>query len=122
MIDHAGVAALAIPITAGLVSILLFASAGGRSTRDSTIREPRHHATPRIRLWGLYGTFALTLVFTIYLAWVTWFTPNPCPCDGMLKRLTPQQLMINTFFLLLLTNAVVVKRKQVMIKRVYLAH
>jgi hypothetical protein len=86
MIDHAGVAALAIPITAGLVSILLFASAGRRSIRDSTLREPRHNATPRIRSWGLYGTFALTLVVTTYLAWIIWFTPKPCPCDGLLKR------------------------------------
>jgi hypothetical protein len=63
---NAGVAALAIPITAGLVAILLF--------------------IPRTRLFGLYGAFALTLLFTIYMAWLTWFTPNACPCDGLLKR------------------------------------
>jgi hypothetical protein len=65
-VDHAGVAALAILITVGLVSILLF--------------------MPRTRLWGLYGAFALTLLFTFYMAWITWFTPNACPCDGVLKR------------------------------------
>lgn len=65
-VGHAGVAALAIPITAGLVSILLF--------------------IPRTRLWGMYGAFALTLLCTFYLAWITWFTPNACPCDGLLKR------------------------------------
>ena len=65
-IGHAGVAALAIPITAGLVSILLF--------------------IPHTRLWGMYGAFALTLLCTFYLAWITWFTPNLCPCDGLLKR------------------------------------
>lgn len=65
-VGHVGVAALAIPITAGLVSILLF--------------------IPRTRLWGMYGALALTLLFTFYMAWITWFTPNACPCDGLLKR------------------------------------
>jgi Methylamine utilisation protein MauE len=61
------VVVLALPITEGLVSVLLF--------------------IPRTRLWGLYGSLILMTVFTLYLAFMILFTPSfPCPRDGLLKR------------------------------------
>src|SRR5688572_10043134 len=70
--DYAAVVALALPITEGLVSLLLF--------------------IPRTRLWGLYASLALMSVFTLYLAYMIVFTPNlPCSCGGVLKQMTWNQ-------------------------------
>src|SRR6266498_5549539 len=61
--EKAAVVALAIPITEGLVSVLLF--------------------FPRSRFCGLYGSFMTMAIFALYLAYMIVFTPNlPCPCGG----------------------------------------
>ena len=92
--DYASVVALALPITEGLVSTLLF--------------------IPLTRLWGLYASLALMSVFTVYLAYMILFTPNlPCSCGGVLKQMTwNQHLVFNTFFFLLSLSGVVLQRKQ----------
>ncbi|HEX7905437.1 MAG TPA: MauE/DoxX family redox-associated membrane protein [Chitinophagaceae bacterium] len=88
------IVALALPITEALVSVLLF--------------------FPRTRLWGLYSALALMTGFTVYLAYMIFFTPNlPCSCGGVLKQMTwRQHLVFNTFFLLLSLVGVVLQRKQ----------
>ena len=92
--DVAGIIALALPITEAVVSLLLF--------------------IPPTRLWGLYGSFALMSVFTLYLAYMILFTPNlPCSCGGVLRQMTwNQHLVFNIFFLLLSLTGVVLQRKQ----------
>lgn len=89
----AAVVALALPITEGLVSVLLF--------------------FPRTRLWGLYSALALMTGFTAYLAYMIFFTPHlPCSCGGVLKQMTwSQHLIFNILFLLLSLAGVVLQRK-----------
>ena len=92
--DYAEVAAFALPITEGLVALLVF--------------------IPRTRLWGFYGSSALMSIFTLYLAYMILFTPKlPCSCGGVLKQMTwNQHLVFNIFFLLLALTGVVLERKQ----------
>jgi len=85
--------ALALPITEVLVSVLLF--------------------FPRTRLWGLYGSFGLMTIFTLYLAYMILFAANlPCSCGGVLKQMNwNQHLIFNIFFQLLSLTGVVLKEK-----------
>ena len=91
---YAAIIALALPITEGLVALLLL--------------------LPRTRLWGLYASLALMTVFTGYLAYMISFTPRlPCSCGGVLKQMTwRQHLVFNVFFLLLALSGVMLQRKQ----------
>ena len=58
---------------------------------------------PRLRLKGLYASFILIILFTLYLIYMIAFTPNlPCNCGGVLKLLSwPQHVFFNLFFILL---------------------
>ena len=87
--------ALALPITEGLVSVLLF--------------------FPKTRLWGLYSALALMTGFTAYLAYMIYFTPHlPCSCGGVLKQMTwNQHLIFNIFFLALSVTGLVLERKRI---------
>lgn len=91
--DKAAVVALAFPITAGIVSILLF--------------------FPRTRLRGMYGATVLLGISTLYLANIVFFSPHqPCSCGGLLKQLTAtQHLVINVLFLLLSVAGIVMLQK-----------
>ena len=91
----AGVVALALPITEGLVSLLLF--------------------FPRTRLWGFYSSVALMSVFTLYLAYMINFTPKlPCSCGGVLKQMNwNQHLAFNIFFLALSIAGLMLERKRI---------
>lgn len=91
---NAAITSLALPITEGLVSVLLF--------------------IPRTRLWGLCGSLTLMTVFTLYLAYLIYYTPNlPCSCGGVLKQMTwNQHLIFNIFFLLLSLAGIGLQRKQ----------
>jgi len=91
----APIVALALPITEGLVSILLF--------------------IPRTRLWGFYSSVALMSVFTLYLAYMINFTPKlPCSCGGVLKQMTwNQHLIFNIFFLALSATGLMLEGKRV---------
>lgn len=52
------------------------------------------------RLTGLYSSFLLLLIFTIYIAAMLFFQENlPCSCGGVLEQLSwTQHLFFNLFF------------------------
>lgn len=55
------------------------------------------------RWWGLLGSFALMLLFTIYIALVLLhvFQKVPCSCGGVIRQLGwRQHLFFNIFFLI----------------------
>ena len=66
---------------------------------------------PRTRRFGLYSTFALMLVFTLYLGYMILFTPQrPCTCGGVLEKMTwTQHLIFNIFFTILSLIAILMK-------------
>ncbi len=55
---------------------------------------------PSIRKWGFACSLILMLLFTGYIAYMIFFTPNlPCSCGGVLALMTwPQHLIFNIFF------------------------
>lgn len=79
----AGVVAWLLPVTELVIVVLLF--------------------IPAMRLKGLYASFILISLFTLYLIYIVAFTPDlPCQCGGVLKLLTwPQHIFFNLFFILL---------------------
>jgi putative oxidoreductase len=58
---------------------------------------------PRTRRQGLWGSLVLMTLFTGYLSYMIYFTPDrPCNCGGVLKQMTwNQHLIFNIFFVLL---------------------
>lgn len=58
---------------------------------------------PRTRKWGLYSTFTLMMVFTLYIGYMIIFTPHrPCTCGGVIEKMTwTQHLVFNIVFTLL---------------------
>lgn len=44
---------------------------------------------PETRLWGLYASFGLMLIFTIYVSGIIFqvYDIYPCPCGGMFRRM-----------------------------------
>jgi hypothetical protein len=79
----AGIVSWLLPVTEFGIVILLF--------------------IPSYRIKGLYASFILLLLFTLYLIYMVAFTPDlPCQCGGALKLLTwPQHVFFNLFFILL---------------------
>ncbi len=70
---------------------------------------------PSLRLKGLYASFILISLFTLYLIYMIIFTPDlPCQCGGVLKLLTwPEHIFFNLFFILLsLTGILLYKRNK----------
>lgn len=68
---------------------------------------------PGQRLKGLYASFIIISLFTLYLIYMIAFNPHlPCNCGGVIKLLTwPQHIFFNLFFLLLsLTGILLYKR------------
>jgi len=59
--------------------------------------------TPSLRKWGLYGSFLLMLMFTIYVGYIIYFAPyRPCSCGGIITKMTwRQHLIFNTVFTIL---------------------
>ena len=91
----AGVVALLLPVTELVIVFLLF--------------------IPALRLKGLYVSFILISLFTLYLIYMVTFTLHlPCNCGGVLKLLTwPQHIFFNLFFILLsLTGILLYKRNK----------
>ena len=89
----AGILAWLLPVTELVIVVLLF--------------------VPFLRIKGLYASFILISLFTLYLIYMIAFTPNlPCNCGGVLKLLSwPQHVFFNLFFILLsLTGIVLYKR------------
>ena len=69
---------------------------------------------PRTRKLGLWASFAIMLVFTGYLTYMIYFTPDrPCNCGGVLKQMTwKQHLVFNIFFTLLALAGLWLSRKR----------
>ncbi|AEW01215.1 hypothetical protein A4D02_32845 [Niastella koreensis] len=58
---------------------------------------------PKLRLYGLYASFALMLSFTLYIsALFTFSTKLPCSCGGIIDELGwKNHLIFNCFFVLI---------------------
>jgi hypothetical protein len=54
----------------------------------------------RTRLPGLYASFTLMVLFTVYIGWILRFSPYvPCSCGGVLQKLNwTTHLWFNIFF------------------------
>lgn len=80
---YANPVSILIPASEILVSLLLF--------------------IPGTRRWGLYASFLLMLIFTLYLVYMISFTTAlPCSCGGVISQLSwKQHLVFNVAFTLL---------------------
>jgi hypothetical protein len=60
-------------------------------------------ATSRRRLTGLYASFSLMVMFTLYIIAITRFSENvPCSCGGVLQNMTwDEHLVFNLGFVVL---------------------
>lgn len=70
---------------------------------------------PRLQLIGLYGSFMLMFIFTIYIGFMLAFTPDlPCSCGGILSRMGwKEHLFFNIgFTLLAIAGIALVSRKK----------
>lgn len=81
--DIAGFAGLAVPGIELLVAVLL--------------------AISRLRLWALYASFSLMVMFTAYIVAVLNFSERvPCSCGGVLEKFGwTEHLVFNIVFVLL---------------------
>jgi hypothetical protein len=79
----AGFVAIAIPIIEIGISLLLSFS--------------------RTRLFGLYASFTMMVIFTLYIAYILRYSPYvPCTCGGVLQKLNwTTHLYFNIFFILI---------------------
>ena len=70
---------------------------------------------PNKRLLGLYSSFILMVVFTLYVAGVLLFTESkyrPCTCGGVIRELTwKQHLWLNTGLTLLSFAGIILQKK-----------
>jgi len=90
-----GMVAWLLPLTELVIVVLLF--------------------IPALRLKGLYVSFILISLFTLYLIYMIAYAPHlPCNCGGVLKLLTwPQHIFFNLFFIFLsLTGILLYKRNK----------
>ena len=89
----AGIIAWLLPLTEIVIVILLF--------------------IPAMRSKGLYTSFILITLFTIYLLYMIAFTPNlPCSCGGVLKSFSwPQHIFFNIFFILLSFSGILLYKR-----------
>jgi len=89
----AGVVAWLLPVTELVIVVFLF--------------------IPALRLKGLYASFILISMFTLYLIYMITFTPDlPCQCGGVLKLLTwPQHIFFNLFFILLSLSGIILYQR-----------
>lgn len=80
--------AIAIPTIELMISLLLF--------------------LPCTRRSGLYSTFVLMSIFTLYIGYMLIFTPQlPCTCGGVIEKMTwTQHLLFNVVFTLLALTAI----------------
>jgi len=84
----AGFISFALPVTELAVCALLF--------------------MPGTRLLGLYASFGLMVVFTLYISFMILFAPHlPCSCGGVLEQLSwIQHLVFNVVFIALSATAI----------------
>jgi hypothetical protein len=95
---YAGIIAWMLPVAEITIVVLLF--------------------IPAMRLKGLYSSFILITLFTIYLIYMILFTPHlPCNCGGVIKLLTwPQHIFFNLFFILLSLAGIFLYKKDTNLK------
>lgn len=65
---------------------------------------------PQARFWGLFSTFLLMMIFTVYIGWMLSTQSRlPCSCGGILKELSWQfHLILNITLTFLVAFAVIV--------------
>jgi hypothetical protein len=63
---------------------------------------------------GLYASFILLLIFSLYIAGMLLSGINlPCSCGGIIQQLSwKQHLVFNLFFIVLAFTGIVLERKQ----------
>lgn len=90
----AGFLAWAVPATELLIVVLLL--------------------LPVTRLLGLYASFALMLLFTIYIgAMLLSSSEIPCSCGGVLEEMSwPVHIVFNSVFVLLSATGIILVRKK----------
>ena len=71
--------------------------------------------SPKRRLRGLYGSFALIFIFTVYIICFLSFSKNmPCSCGGVLQNMSwTQHLFFNLFFLFLSLVGILLSSKPI---------
>ena len=69
---------------------------------------------PRFRNWGLYGSFILMTVFTLYVGYILSFAHHiPCTCGGIIQKMSwRQHLTFNSIFTLLSIIAIRLNNKR----------
>lgn len=90
----AGMLAWAVPASELIIAAMLF--------------------VPALRLAGLYASFVLMFLFTIYIsAMLAFGTDIPCSCGGVLEDMSwPAHIVFNSFFVLLSAMAIWLQRQQ----------
>jgi putative oxidoreductase len=76
----------------------------------------------RTRLLGLYGSFILMGLFTVYSIAILlhFFRYVPCSCGGVIKHLTwRQHLVFNLFFLALAVGGILIQRRNLLFPYVH---
>jgi hypothetical protein len=68
---------------------------------------------PGTRRIGLYSSFFLMSIFTVYVGYLILFIPNlPCSCGGIIKQMSwKQHLVFNIFFTSLAGAAIIIETK-----------
>lgn len=89
----AGIISWLLPVTEIIVAVLLF--------------------FPATRINGLYGSFFLIIIFTVYLSFMLLFTHDlPCNCGGAIKNLTwPQHICFNLFLIVIAAAGILLHKK-----------
>jgi hypothetical protein len=66
---------------------------------------------PSMRLYGLYGSYTLMVIFTAYIIAITRFSDYvPCSCGGVLQKLGwTEHLIFNVFFVALCGIAILLQ-------------
>jgi Methylamine utilisation protein MauE len=83
-----GFIAVALPVSELIVSVLLF--------------------IVRTRLYGLYASLGLMIVFTIYIGYLILFAEHlPCNCGGVLQKMNwAEHIVFNLVFIALSASAI----------------
>lgn len=73
---------------------------------------------PSTRLYGLYGSLLLLVLFTVYLAMMVSMKVNlPCSCGGVISQLSwRQHIFFNLFFIALASAGIYLMKNRVPIK------
>ena len=89
---YAWLVAWAVPVTELIIALLLF--------------------IPATRIYGLYSSFFIMIIFAIYTGAMIAFAPTlPCSCGGVLKRLGwREHLIFNIDFVLLAITGILLSR------------